>query len=396
MNKVFELYIANALRDEERYAVLDLPATPYEMLDALERAGCRSSEEAYYQVEEYLDFEYLESVISPDCSLNHLNALAEKLSELNDRQSITFEGLLRMEQEKNEGQISIHTLLQLAHNADCCHVLGEARNDSQLGRFYAENDFLEELADLPDKVFELLDFERIGREQRQAEGGVFTRGGYVVQNTELEQIPLPDDPPPKPDYTVLLKVSRGYFNDGQDDGPSVTIHLPASEEDLDKTLEQLDAAGWEECGYACLDCAVPWAREWIEDEEDLGTIQPFAEELDQLQRQGQLPKYKALLLASRCEDLWDALEMADSMQSMVFTPSILSSQDAALAKLQTVFDADNLNILLRHLDLNGYGNELIAADHEELTPYGLIRQQNGEPIPIRQKEDQEMGMEVCR
>ena len=94
--------------------------------------------------------------------------------------------------------------------------------------------------------------------------------------------------------------------------------------------------------------------------------------------------------------LWDALEMADSMQSMVFTPSILSSQDAALAKLQTVFDADNLNILLRHLDLNGYGNELIAADHEELTPYGLIRQQNGEPIPIRQKEDQEMGMEVCR
>ena len=391
MNKVFELYIANALRDEERYAVLDLPATPYEMLDALERAGCRSSEEAYYQVEEYLDFEYLESVISPDCSLNHLNALAEKLSELNDRQSITFEGLLRMEQEKNEGQISIHTLLQLAHNADCCHVLGEALNDSQLGRFYAENDFLEELADLPDKVFELLDFERIGREQRQAEGGVFTRGGYVVQNTELEQIPLPDDPPPKPDYTVLLKVSRRDSHDAL----SATIRLPASEEELDKALEQLDAAGWEECGYTCLDCAVPWAREWME-EEDLSTIQPFAEELNQLQRQGQLPKYKALLLASRCEDLWDALEMTDSMQNMVFTPSILSSQDAALAKLQTIFDADNLNILFRHLDLNGYGNELIAADHEELTPYGMIRQQNGEPIPTRQKEDQEIGMEVCR
>ena len=338
MSKVFELYIANALRDEERYAVLDLPATPYEMLDALERAGCRSSEEAYYQVEEYLDFEYLESVISPDCSLNHLNALAEKLSELNDRQSITFEGLLRMEQEKKEGQIPIYTLIQLAHNADCCHVLGEALNDSQLGRFYAENDFLEELSDLPENVFDLLDFERIGREERQAEGGVFTRGGYVVQNTELEQIPLPDYPPPEPDYTVLLKVSRGYFNDGQDDGPSVTIRLPASEEDLDKALEQLDAASWKECGYTCLDCAVPWAREWME-EEDLGTIQSFAEELDQLQKQGQLPKYKALLLASRCEDLMDALELADSIKDMVFSPAIHSPKDIALAKLQTVFDA---------------------------------------------------------
>lgn len=92
----------------------------------------------------------------------------------------------------------------------------------------------------------------------------------------------------------------------------------------------------------------------------------------------------------------DALELADSVKEMVFSPAIDSPKDAALAELQTVFDADNLNILLRHLDLNGYGNELIAADHEELTPYGLIRQQNGEPIPIRQKEDQGMGMEVCR
>ena len=396
MNKVFELYIANALRDEERYAVLDLPATPYEMLDALERAGCRSSEEAYYQVEEYLDFEYLESVISPDCSLNHLNALAEKLSELNDRQNITFEGLLRMEQEKNEGQISIHTLLQLAHNADCCHVVGEARNDSQLGRFYAENDFFEELADLPDKVFELLDFERIGREQRQAEGGVFTRGGYVVQNTELEQIPLPDDPPPKPDYTVLLEVGHAFFNAGENADRSAVIRLPASEEELDKTLEELDAVCWEECGFVCLDCAVPWAREWMEDEENLGTIRPFAEKLDQLQRQGQLPKYKALLLATGCEDLQDALELADSVKEMVFSPAIDSPKDAALAELQTIFDGENLNSLLRHLDLDGYGQELIAADHEVLTPYGLLHRQDGEPIPSLQKEDQRMGMEVCR
>lgn len=396
MNKVFELYLANALRDEERYAVLDLPATPYEMQDALERVGCRSSEEAYYQVEEYLDFEYLESVIPPDCSLNHLNALAEKLSELNNRQSITFEGLLRMEQEKKEGQIPIYTLIQLAHNADCCHVVGEARNDSQLGRFYAENDFLEELADLPDKVFELLDFERIGREQRQAEGGVFTRGGYVVQNTELEQIPLPDDPPPEPDYTVLLEVGHAFFNAGENADRSAVIRLPASEEELDKTLEELDAVCWEECGFVCLDCAVPWAREWMEDEENLGTIRPFAEKLDQLQRQGQLPKYKALLLATGCEDLQDALELADSVKEMVFSPAIDSPKDAALAELQTIFDGENLNSLLRHLDLDGYGQELIAADHEVLTPYGLLHRQDGEPIPSLQKEDQRMGMEVCR
>ena len=212
MNKVFELYIANALRDEERYAVLDLPATPYEMLDALERAGCRSSEEAYYQVEEYLDFEYLESVISPDCSLNHLNVLAEKLSELNDRQSITFEGLLRMEQEKNEGQISIHTLFQLAHNADCCHVVPEVLTPSQLGRFYAENGFVPETEGLPDAVFNLLDFELIGQRAQRDEGGVFTQHGYVVQHSDLKSVSeLTDGYPAEPDYYCLSFTSRAVM-----------------------------------------------------------------------------------------------------------------------------------------------------------------------------------------
>lgn len=158
----------------------------------------------------------------------------------------------------------------------------------------------------------------------------------------------------------------------------------------------MNVASWEECGYTCLDCAVPWAREWMEDEEDLGTIQPFAEELDQLQRQGQLPKYKALLLATGCEDLQDALELVDSVKEMVFSPAIDSPKDAALVELQTIFDGENLKSLLRHLDLDGYGQELIAADHEVLTPYGLLHRQDGEPIPTRQKEDQEMGMEVCR
>ena len=88
--------------------------------------------------------------------------------------------------------------------------------------------------------------------------------------------------------------------------------------------------------------------------------------------------------------------MVDSVKEMVFSPAIDSPKDAALVELQAFFDGDNLKSLLRHLDLDGYGQELIAADHEELTPYGLIRQQNGEPIPTRQKEDQEMGMEVCR
>ena len=86
----------------------------------------------------------------------------------------------------------------------------------------------------------------------------------------------------------------------------------------------------------------------------------------------------------------------DSVKEMVFSPAIDSPKDAALVELQTIFDGENLKSLLRHLDLDGYGQELIAADHEVLTPYGLLHRQDGELISSRQKEDQGMGMEVCR
>ncbi|MCB7362966.1 hypothetical protein LI009_25135, partial [Flavonifractor plautii] len=45
---------------------------------------------------------------------------------------------------------------------------------------YAANGSIPEVKDVPDKVFELLDFQLLGRRIRQSAGGVFTRQGYVV------------------------------------------------------------------------------------------------------------------------------------------------------------------------------------------------------------------------
>ena len=71
-------------------------------------------------------------------------------------------------------------LIALTEQAKHCHVVPEATNDASLGRFYAENGFLTELDGLPDKVFELLDFQLLGRRIREAEGGIFTRQGFVA------------------------------------------------------------------------------------------------------------------------------------------------------------------------------------------------------------------------
>ena len=57
--------------------------------------------------------------------------------------------------------------LAVSAKTDCYHVV-DAADDAQLGRFYAENDFIPELDGVSDAVFEMLDFAGIGRMMRHA------------------------------------------------------------------------------------------------------------------------------------------------------------------------------------------------------------------------------------
>lgn len=170
MRKIFNVYHARAATPySEAYADLDLPATPYELLDALDKLRLSEGESPYLQINEYFDFEGLAPLLSGDASLYELNALAQKLSELDERQRISFKGLVQMEVDKKQRLIQVPRLIDLAYSTDCCHVV-DVLDNSQLGRFHAENGFIPEAEQLPDTIFELLDFEKIGRETRIGEG----------------------------------------------------------------------------------------------------------------------------------------------------------------------------------------------------------------------------------
>ena len=118
-------------------------------------------------------YNYLAPFISDALNLYELNALSRKLADLNPAQQTAFAGLLKMEIEKRDGDILVPKLIDLAYSVDCCHVVAEALNDSQLGRFYADNGFIPITENVPDSVYELLDFEALGRKARNEEGGVF-------------------------------------------------------------------------------------------------------------------------------------------------------------------------------------------------------------------------------
>ena len=155
-----------------------------------------------------------------DISLNELNDLAGELARLDTIQGIAYRGLLEMAvQEKvqsNGGIITMQELRDLAvsASADCCHVV-DAADDAQLGRFYAENDFMPELEGISDTVFEMLDFAKIGKALRTGEGGVYVGGCYVVRDGGLLTAPpCPKELPEKPGY--LFQLTFGLHPDYRD------------------------------------------------------------------------------------------------------------------------------------------------------------------------------------
>ena len=214
MGSVFDVYLAK--RDgpgDEAVANLSLPAAPYEILDALERVRPDGPDDVDLAVEEYHGFSYLAPYILPQPDLYGLSALAEKLSELNEYESTAFHGLVRMEAGKADGKLSVRRLLDLAYSTDCCHVVADVLNYSQLGRFYADNGFVPEVENLSDEAFELLDFELIGRKMKSGEDGVFMErsfdepGGYVVRHEALKQAPpISNAPPQKGTMTCFNRI----------------------------------------------------------------------------------------------------------------------------------------------------------------------------------------------
>ena len=61
--KVFGLYLAKEDPESDAYAKLDLPAQPWELLDALEKLHLQEGDHLYIEIDNYYDFEELATVL---------------------------------------------------------------------------------------------------------------------------------------------------------------------------------------------------------------------------------------------------------------------------------------------------------------------------------------------
>ena len=399
--KIMRVYLAKEdTAYSEAYAKLELPASPWEAWDAMDRVRIKAGESLYMEIDDYYAFEYLIPHLEElDISLNELNDLAEKLATLDEIQAIAFDGMLSMEVRKkvntNGGIITLHDLRNLAVSAktDCYHVV-DAADEAALGRFYAENDFIPELDGVPDAVFNMLDFASIGRMMSQGEGGVFAGGCYVVRDGEMTAAPpCSKELPKKPDY--LFRLTLGLHPD-LEDARTVTLELPATHEELLAAQEQLDTEGWNGVMLTDYDGIIPYAAEFADLPSELERFNEFAKTVRDISEQEvQVLKLKALLEHFEVKNLGMAISLTEHMEDYVLTPAISSPPENAIGWLYGLTEDRFADLLISYADLYRLGSAIIQEDNAALTPYGLLNRADYEPMlsPIQSKQETEMTMQ---
>ena len=398
--RILRVYLAkNDTPYSAAYAKLELPASPWEVWDAMEKVRLQTDDILYMEIEDYFAFEYLSPHLDGlDISLNELNDLAAQLAALDEVQGIAFEGMFSIEVQRkvnaNGGVITLQDLRDLAVSAktDCYHMV-DAADDAQLGRFYAENDFIPELDGVSNKVFEMLDFAGIGRMMRCSENGVFVNSLYVLQDGELTAAPpVQKTLPEKPGY--LFRLTLGLHPDIGDDR-TVMLILPAAEAELLDAQAQLGTEGWEGVAVIDYDGIIPYAAEFTDLPMELDEFNVLAAAVrDMPSPEKQLPKLKALLKQFEVQDIETAMGLTEHLDDYVLTPEISSPQETAIDQLHFMTDDHSMELLISHVNLYAYGCDLIREDNAVLSPYGLLHRADYQPMLSPMQETQKMEMKM--
>ena len=397
MRKVCEVYLVSSASSDERGVELTFPVSQYEMMDAFEQIHTKSPGDVYWQVDEFYCFDYLAPHLDESMSVFEFNSLTAQLSKLDERQETALEGLLQMQvknhMQENSGIITVPELMMLAANVNRCQVLADVHSNEDLGKFYVENGFREDLDALPDSAYALLDYAKIGKQMREDEAGTFTPHGYVVRTEELQ--PLPDYEPQR-DINYMIRLA--LMNHENEQRTSV-LDLPATEQRMQEVQKELDAPEWFDAQFTACDAIVPQLNSMLTDVEDLPRINELAQSLQELKVSGQLTKFKAVVSATQCETLEDVFDRIEKLPQYCFETKIRDSDALVRDELEFVLGGKDADLIYKHLNREAYAEDVLKQYGAELTPYGMVNRADfgplHEPISEQQQEqtqEPQMGM----
>jgi hypothetical protein len=380
---------------ESAYAKLDLPATWAEFSDALQRAHASDAKELDYFDILYCEKNWLKPHTADCTNIYELNLLASRLQEHIPDELDIFEGLVRMDAARNGSHIPVSRLINMTFSTSRCMIASNIASDAELGEVLYENDLLAEMDALA--VNDRMDNGRpadamlalLGKEHREGTGGVLTDTGlYLEWDGEIEDAYYPGE-------TVYFNhIGVPVVLELSCNEKTVELEFPLSDRRLQIALSAVDAKRLEECNYRCTDCLIPTARKWIDEAGDYNDAERFALKLAEIERNGCVPEYKALLEASGCEDLETAIRLTDEIYEYRLDAECCLFTDYAKKELCKKFPASENGVdITEYVNLQSYGKALMEQNNVVSTNYGMLSRKDGGPILFPEDMTEENGQE---
>lgn len=363
-------------------AALELPATPYEVRDALQRA--RVQEGGGYTLEgaggwpDFLWNALFGSTVSGENALEELNLLAHAVSRMDEMQAGIFEGAVKLRMEETGKEtVTLKELINLSACLDDYEFQPGVTNDASLGRACMEGGMLDIVENLPDGAAELLDPTKVGKALRNSDHGAFTPRGYVYRGTAAVRQDFYDGkhlPACGEDHQGLLSLRIEKLDaPGRENG--VWLELPADEKAIQWALLSVGEESFDACRIAEAKSIIPAFQYQLAGDEDIGKLNTLAGRLRELQREMpddlMLMKYKAVLELEQCFDLDMALDIAANLGCYDFGPDILSPDAYGEYVLQSA-GIDTGDPAFCRFDFRGYGERQIEQAGYVFTRYGAI------------------------
>lgn len=394
-----ELSAEKALNGGYYYAELLLPATDYEIKDAMQRTRAVGRENT-------VEVSILECDILPELqdirldtfSLDELNFLAKRLASLPDEELPVFYAVTeQIFNEADENPVSIKDLINCTYSLDTVPVAHNVSNLSELGRFAFENELLSDLEGIPESAVPFLNAEQIGRVQQKNDNGVFEGRLYIptvhYDRPEIyDGVTLPEEEPEN--ATFLLKVGAYPKSTFSDEDPALhDLRLPADSDELFNVTDKCGEPEIDLCFCYEFYSSIPQiTSDMFDSMEEIDELNTLAQRIAAMSESEQV-MFKAVLDAENTASIQDAMNVAQNLWRYEF--SAMPDTADAFFKNYVAENADTRfdSRWLGGLFARNEGERLLGRLGATLTDYGVISARNGhlfEPVPYDEPEVKEI------
>ena len=380
-----ELSRENQFSDGYLYRALDLPAQEYEIRDVLQQLRQRSADITPDQIAIYNSkyIPQLEDKRLDSPTVDELNFLAKRLAEMDENDMAIMQALCSRFIKDNDELVSIKDLINMTYGLDSVSVVSNVTNDEQLAEFVIENDMQDDVSTVPQNARYLLDKARIGRLQREMDGGVYSGNLYVC--TDHFEMPKVYDghtlleTPNEPWFAFKLEVAQAPRTDEPLTEPSEWISLPMTEKAMKEVAARHNATSLKDLVY--YDFVSSVAQITTEDFTnmlDVEKLNALAFTMAEMSPDEQVT-FKAALEAERKHgiNLDDILHISNNLHRYEMNTNCEGASDFfkqyLLTHMDTKFDEQWLDPLVYRRE----GSRLLDKLGATVTDYGIISSEGG-------------------